>query len=123
MHTLDYVTLAVADPARSAKFYTALLEQEPVQNSETFVLYVFGNGMKLGLWIDKDMQPSPLPPGGVEVTFSLPDKSDVDACFTRWKAVAEVLQEPTVLGFGYSFAVADPDGHRLRIFTPATAPR
>jgi predicted lactoylglutathione lyase len=32
---------------------------------------------------------------------------------------ADVLQKPTQMDFGYTFTVADPDGHRLRAFAAA----
>ncbi len=62
MPTLNYILLAVADPAASARFYSRLLGIEPVENSPTFVLFVLPNGVKLGLWIAAEMEPSPCPP-------------------------------------------------------------
>jgi catechol 2,3-dioxygenase-like lactoylglutathione lyase family enzyme len=59
MRTLNYILLAVADPARSATFYSALLGIEPVHNAPTFVLYVLPNGIKLGLWIKEEIEPAP----------------------------------------------------------------
>jgi hypothetical protein len=34
-----------------------------------------------------------------------------------------VVQEPTRMDFGFTFVVADPDGHRLRPFVLAENPR
>lgn len=123
MRTLNYILLAVADPARSEAFYTNLLGQKPVQNSPTFVLYVLPNGMKLGAWIKDEMEPAPLAVGGSEVCFTEADDAAVDASFAEWQDKAEVLQTPTTMDFGYTFVVADPDGHRLRVFSPAARPR
>lgn len=123
MPTLNYILLAVADPAASARFYTALLGREPVENSPTFVLYVLPNGIKLGLWIAKDIVPAPKPAGGVEVTFSHATDDDVRATYADWQTRAEILQQPTTMDFGFTFVAADPDGHRLRVFAPAANPR
>ena len=38
MRTLNYILLAVANPAASKAFYSGLLGIEPVENSPTFVL-------------------------------------------------------------------------------------
>lgn len=123
MRTLNYILLAVADPAASKQFYSNLLGLEPVQNSPTFVLYVFPNGMKLGLWIKDEIEPKPLPVGGVEVTFSEDDDAAVRATYADWSGKAKVLQEPVAMDFGFTFVVEDPDGHRIRVFARAADPR
>lgn len=123
MRTLNYILLAVADPAASEAFYTRLLGTKPVESSPTFVLYVLPNGMKLGLWIRDEMEPAPLPAGGVEVTFSEDDDAAVRATYADWKNKATVLQEPVAMDFGFTFVVEDPDGHRLRVFARAADPR
>lgn len=123
MRTLNYILLAVADPAASKQFYSNLLGLEPVQNSPTFVLYVLSNGMKLGLWIKDEIEPKPLPVGGVEVTFSEDDEAAVRATYADWSGKAKVLQEPVAMDFGFTFVVEDPDGHRIRVFARAADPR
>ena len=124
MRTLNYILLAVADPARSAAFYSSLLGIKPVENSPTFVLYVLPNGIKLGLWIRDEIEPAPRAAGGVEVTFSENDDAAVTATFADWSAKgAKILQSPTRMDFGFTFAAEDPDGHRLRVFARADNPR
>ena len=123
MRTLNYILLAVADPAASKQFYSNLLGLEPVQNSPTFVLYVLPNGMKLGLWIKDEIEPKPRPVGGVEVTFSEDDDAAVRATYADWSGKAKVLQEPVAMDFGFTFVVDDPDGHRIRVFARAADPR
>jgi catechol 2,3-dioxygenase-like lactoylglutathione lyase family enzyme len=124
MPTLNYLLLAVKEPQRSAKLYDQLFGVAPVENSPGFVLYVLPNGFKVGLWSAGDMQPTPRPAGGVELSFSLPDEASVRQTFTAWTALGlEVLQEPTRMDFGFTCVVADPDGHRLRPFVLAEAPR
>ncbi|MGC4064729.1 MAG: VOC family protein [Polyangiaceae bacterium] len=124
MLTPDYVLVAVQDPRRSAALYNRLLGHEPVENSETFVLYVFPNGFKLGLWKASTMEPKPSSPGGVEIAFSLESRDAVLRTYDEWTKIGlRVVQEPTDMEFGFTFVVADPDGHRLRPFVLADKPR
>jgi predicted lactoylglutathione lyase len=70
------------------------------------------------------MKPVPRPAGGVELSFSLPDETAVRATHAAWtKLGLEVVQEPAHMDFGFTFVVADPDGHRLRPFVLAADPR
>ena len=119
MRSLNYILLAVADPAASARFYSNLLGLAPVENSPTFVLYVLPNGIKLGLWIARDIVPAIKPAGGVEITFSEADADDVRATHAEWQGKATIIQPPTDMDFGFTFVAEDPDGHRLRVFSPA----
>ena len=123
MRTLNYILLAVADPAASASFYSALLGIQPVENSPTFVLYVLPNGIKLGLWIKGEIEPAPRAAGGIEVCFSEDGYDAVRTTFDDWKQKARTIQQPTEMDFGFTFVVEDPDGHRLRVFAPAPRPR
>lgn len=124
MTTLNYILLAVADPLKSEAFYSRLLGIQPVEKAPSFVLYVLSNGIKLGLWIKDEMVPKPLPAGGVEVTFSEPDKSAVSATYETWKQRgATIVQEPVDMDFGFTFAAKDPDGYILRVFARAENPR
>lgn len=122
MTTLNYILLSVADPARSVAFYSQLLGLEPVENTPSFALYVLENAMKIGLWIDSDIEPRPKPAGGVEISFSEPDDASVTRTYEKWSAVAPVVQAPTRMDFGFTFVVEDPDGHRLRVFSLADDP-
>ena len=120
MSTLNYILLAVANPAASADLYAKLLGRQPVENSPTFALFVLEHGLKLGLWIADDIAPAPRPAGGVELSFAQPDRDTVLATYKDWTELGlEVVQEPTQMDFGFTFVVEDPDGHRLRPFTPA----
>ena len=124
MADLNYLLLAVKDPRKSAALYDQLFGVSPVENSPTFVLYVLKTGLKVGLWSAGDMKPAPRPAGGVELSFSLPDEKAVRDTYAAWiKLGLAVVQEPTHLDFGFTFVVADPDGHRLRPFVLADDPR
>ena len=119
MSTLDYILLAVKDPRESAKIYDRILGVSPVENSETFVLYVLANGFKVGLWQATEMEPAPKPAGGSELSFSLADKASVTKTYDDWKTLGlKIEQTPTDMDFGFTFVASDADGHRLRPFAP-----
>lgn len=117
----SYILLYVNSPAASARFYRALLANEPVDSSETFVLFALANGLKLGLWSRHTVEPAPSAAGGgAEIGFRLESDAEVDATHVDWKALGiPILQEPTVLDFGRTFVGLDPDGHRLRVYALA----
>lgn len=124
MSILNYVLLAVRSPRESAELYTRVLGAKPVENQETFVLYVLPNGLKVGLWSSKDMKPEPRPAGGVEVSFTEESREAVLATYERWKQWGlRIVQEPTDMDFGFTFVAEDPDGHRLRSFVSSNKPR
>jgi catechol 2,3-dioxygenase-like lactoylglutathione lyase family enzyme len=124
MRTLNYLLLPVRNPRASATLYTRLLGCEPVEASESFVLYVLPTGLKLGLWVANEMEPKPAAPGGIEIAFSETSRDAVRQTYEEWKKLGlEVLQQPTDMDFGFTFVMADPDGHRLRPFVLADNPR
>ena len=122
--TPNYLLIAVESPLRSAELYDRLLTCKPVETSDTFVLYVLPNGLKLGFWKRSTMEPTPSPPGGVEIAFSLESREAVLQTFEEWSKLGlTVVQQPTEMDFGFTFVVADPDGHRLRPFVLADSPK
>jgi hypothetical protein len=124
MPSPNYLLVAVENPRRSAALYDQLLERQPVENSETFVLYVLPNGFKLGLWAASTMAPKPAPPGGVEIAFALESREAVLRTYEEWtKLGLRVLQEPTEMEFGFTFVVEDLDAHRLRPFALSVNPK
>ena len=123
MRTLDFITLAVADPIRSAQLYEGLLGVPPAQSSSTFVLFVLPTGIKIGLWAKEEMKPAPKPAGGVEISFTENSREELLETHASWKTLGvRVVQEPTDMNFGLTFVAEDPDGHRLRPFVPSGAP-
>ena len=124
MRTLNYLLLAVRSPGESAPLYTQILGCEPVENSPTFVLFVLPAGLKIGLWAAHEVEPKPAAPGGVELAFSELSKDAVRKTYEEWKKLGlEVVQDPTDMDFDFTFVAQDPDGHRLRPFVLAQAPR
>ena len=110
----------VDNPEATASFYKLLLGQEPVESSPTFAMFRLQSGASLAFWSRHTVEPAPTAePGGAEIVFPT---IDVDAAYADWMARGlRILQTPTDLDFGRAFVALDPDGHRLRVFTPARA--
>lgn len=109
----------VNNPIRSAAFYSQLLKVQPCELHPTFALFVFETGFKLGLWSAFTAQPMPLSAssGQGELLFTVNSNDDVDRLYADWGMQHDitVIQKPTMLDFGYTWAMMDPDGHRLRL--------
>jgi predicted enzyme related to lactoylglutathione lyase len=117
----NFVILYVESPAASAAFYGTLLGKTPVESSPTFALFALDSGIMLGLWSRHTVEPAAAATGGgCEIGFSVADRDAVDAAHDNWRGRGlPILQSPTEMDFGRSFVVADPDGHRLRVFFAA----
>ncbi len=114
----DFTILFVDNPLKSADVYQSLLGVEPVERSPTFVLFVLPTGLKFGLWSRHTAQPPvTAASGSSEVCVKCDSIADVDRIYADWSSLGlRVLQMPVELDFGYTFVVADPDGHRLRAY-------
>lgn len=112
--------LYVDKPATSAAFYERLLGLAPAELSETFALFVLPGGLVLGLWSRATVEPAAtLTGGGCELAIRAATAALVDETHATWKAQGvTVLQSPVTAEFGRTFTIADPDGHRIRVFTP-----
>lgn len=121
MNNPNYTILFVSDAQASANFYNDLLGQAPVESSPNFALFAFDSGLRLGLWSKTQALPAPTgAAGSTEIGFALSSDQAVSALFDQWSAKRlAILQTPTKMDFGFTFVVADPDGHRVRVFAPA----
>ena len=117
----NFAIVYVDNPAASGDFYRALLGRNPVEASPTFVLFALDSGLMLGLWSRHTVQPAASAAGGGgELAVSVAAPEAVDEAHARWKALGvPILLPPTDMEFGRSFVGVDPDGHRLRVFSPA----
>jgi catechol 2,3-dioxygenase-like lactoylglutathione lyase family enzyme len=112
----NYILLYVDSAAKSRDFYAALLDQQPVEDSENFVLFVLPNGVKLGLWGKCGVTPTANPPGGFELGFPVASPVEVDSVAEQWQTHnIAIIQPPEDTDFGRTFTALDPDGHRLRV--------
>jgi predicted lactoylglutathione lyase len=118
-----FTLLHVSDPAASARFYATLLGQPAIEASPTFAMFALGPGAMLGLWKRDTVAPASAgAPGASELGLAVADRAAVDAHHARWTDLGcTLLQAPTAMDFGYTCVVQDPDGHRLRVFTPEGA--
>jgi len=124
MPNFSFVLLYVENPPASAGFYSDLLGRPIVESSPTFAMLPLSEGVMLGLWSRKTVEPAAAaPPGAGEVAFTVDDTAAVEATFANWKKRGlAILQEPVRMDdFGTTFVATDPDGHRLRVFVPAAA--
>ncbi len=120
MSDIGFILLYVEDVARSAAFYSRLLEKPVPESSPNFAMLPAGPGLMLGLWRRGAVEPrAGGGPGAAEIAVALPDDVAVEATHQRWRALGVVIaQSPTRMDFGFTFVGLDPDGHRLRAFAP-----
>lgn len=119
MPTLDMTILYVNDPLASADFYAQVLGHQPVEKSPGFAMFVLPNGARLGLWKGSTVLPAAPNGKGGEICFSLDDAAAVRSLHADWSQRMSIAQEPTELDFGHTFTALDPDGYRLRVFSPS----
>ena len=121
MSNVSFILLYVENVARSAEFYSALLDKPVPEASLNFALLPVAPGLMLGLWRQGDVAPAPRGgPGASEIAVTFGDDAAVDAAFARWSAQgAAIALKPSQADFGYTFVALDPDGHRIRVFRPA----
>ncbi len=119
MPSFNFVLAYVADVPKSAALYGKILGLQPVESSPNFAMFVLPNGVQFGLWAKHDVAPAANAPGGIELAFTVPDEAGVTAAVKEWRGYGlAVLQPPTVMDFGLTATLEDPDGHRLRVFAP-----
>ncbi|MDX5984745.1 VOC family protein [Sphingomonas echinoides] len=123
MPDFSFLLLHVADHAASATFYTTLLDIPIIEQKPGFSMLPLRDGVMLGLWDSDTVEPQSSGQSGAnEVAFAVADAAAVDATHDVWqRRGVTILQTPTEMSFGPTFVAIDPDGHRLRVFAPATA--
>jgi len=122
MSNFSFVLLYVDNPPASASFYADLLDTKPVETSPTFAMLPLSADVMLGLWQRRNVEPVASAPGGGEIAFTVADQAAVESTHANWKQRGlPIAQPPTAMDFGHTFVALDPDGHRLRVFAPATA--
>ncbi len=120
MASPNFILAYVADAPKSAALYAKLLDAQPVESSPNFAMFALPNGLALGLWARNDVEPRATLPGGSEIGFPVADDNAVLLTRDAWaKLGLKIIQEPVRMDFGFTFTAADPDGHRLRVFSPS----
>lgn len=115
--------LYVTDPGASARFYADALAAPVIYDAPGFAMLALGQGARLGLWRTDEVAPrASFAPGGAELDMVVADEAALVAAQDRLVAQGvTILQPATRLDFGQAVTVADPDGHRLRLYVPAAA--
>lgn len=116
---VSIITLAVADVARSRRFYVDGLAWPPVYADDEVVFVQVGPGLLLALWgsgdLAADMGVAPAPPGGTAVVLAHNVGSPAEVARVVAELVmagGEVVKPLQEAAFGGTQAyVADPDGH------------
>jgi predicted enzyme related to lactoylglutathione lyase len=117
----SHILLYVDDPAASAEFYVHILQKDPVEVSAGFIMFELDSGLRLGLWARSEVVPdATIAGGGSELVITLDEEEDVDACHQAWHRQGIcIIQPPANMQYGRSFVALDPDGNRVRVFTPS----
>ena len=118
MITANQILNYVADAPASAALYAKILDAEPLEASANFAMFALPNGTILGLWARHEVEPRATLPGGTELGFLADSKDAVQLTRDAWEKLGlHIIQEPVDMDFGFTFTAADPDGHRLRVFS------
>lgn len=118
----DFNILYVNDLEASTRFYTELLGQQPEEGSPSFTMYHFSNNTTLGLKTVQSVEPKAILSGGGggEMGFTVEHIEAIDTLYAEWtKRGLSILHAPAQMNYGYTFVAVDPDGYRIRVFTPA----
>jgi predicted enzyme related to lactoylglutathione lyase len=120
MSNVSFLLVYVDDVAESEAFYGSILGRGAVESSPTFAMLPAAPGLMLGLWKRDRVKPPAADVSG-EIAIKAANDAEVDALFAEWRGRGvAIAQAPTTMEFGYNFVALDPDGRRLRVFTPAT---
>lgn len=115
-HILSYV----ADAPTSTALYAKILGVQPEEVTPTYAVFALPNGGRLALRDRDGVEPRATLPGGTELCFAVDTDDAVRRTRNTWfKLGLRIIQEPVQMDFGFTFTAADPDGHRLRVFSPS----
>lgn len=111
--------LYVNAPQTSAKFYSELLDVQPAESSETFVLYRFSENCQLGLWKKEGVDPvTQFTAEGIELAIHIESKAKLLSFYQDLQGKnIEVIQAPVDMSFGHTFTILSPDNNRIRFYT------
>jgi catechol 2,3-dioxygenase-like lactoylglutathione lyase family enzyme len=89
MPNFSFVLLYVENPPASATFYAELLGRPVIESSATFAMLPLSEGVMLGLWSRKTVEPAAAAqPGAGEVAFTVDDVATVEATFVIGRSAA-----------------------------------
>jgi catechol-2,3-dioxygenase len=111
--------LYVNAPQTSAKFYSELLDVQPAESSETFLLYRFSENCQLGLWKREGVEPvTDFTAEGIELAILIESKAKLLSFYQDLQDKnIEIIQAPIDMSFGHTFTILSPDKNRIRFYT------
>jgi catechol 2,3-dioxygenase-like lactoylglutathione lyase family enzyme len=118
--SVNLVLLYVENPQASAAFYADLLGGKPSELSPTFSTLPLCDGMTLGLWARRAVEPAAAATGNAgELSCDVADVDALRHTHDDWRERGvSIAQPPTRKDFGDTFVALDPDGHRIRVVAP-----
>ncbi|KZN13875.1 VOC family protein [Marinomonas sp. TW1] len=119
MELSNFPIFYVDDVQTSVDFYRPLFERDPVDQQDSFALFVSESGNKFGLWAWSDVEPKAdsVVSASMEIALEVSNLITLQIHYRKWSELGvEIIQDMSVMDFGTSFTALDPDGHRLRVF-------
>ncbi|HAT1129874.1 TPA: drug:proton antiporter [Legionella pneumophila] len=115
----NLVLFYVSDIEKSTRFYSELLNAQPIHTEPDYSMFLLKSGLRLGLWSQNSALPTPTAlGGGSELAILVPNEQAVGELFKTYQTKNfKIIQEPTPMDFGYTFVTCDPDDHRIRFFS------
>jgi predicted enzyme related to lactoylglutathione lyase len=118
----NFVILYVKDPAASTRFYEAALGRPPAESAPAFSMFALSPDVMLALWNQNEVTPEPTTGSAFELALPVATSAEVDDTCAKWTARGvTIVESPVDQPYGRAFLAVDPDGHRLRVFSPAAA--
>jgi catechol 2,3-dioxygenase-like lactoylglutathione lyase family enzyme len=115
----SHIVSYVADARESTVLYSKILGLAPEAATPTYAVFALPSGGRLALRSRDGVEPRATLPGGTELCFAVETDDAVRRTRNAWfKLGLRIIQEPVQMDFGFTFTAADPDGHRLRVFSP-----
>lgn len=118
--TVSMIVNYVDNASAAAALYAGVLGSKPLHEEPGFALFPLAEKTTLGLWSRASVKPASTARGGQsEICVTVASNDEVDATQKAWEQLGlTIVQQPTELGFGYTFTAEDPDGNRLRCYAP-----
>ncbi|MFD2176515.1 VOC family protein [Veronia pacifica] len=119
MLELDSLVLYVSNLSTSVLFYRNILACEEQALSPTFVSFPISPSFNIELKeIENGDERRILTLS--ELSLKVSDVASLKRMLKRWLAAGGELTQPiTQAVYGSTFVIADPDGHRIRLWCPA----
>lgn len=120
MFKIDSFVLYVENIEISKNFYANTFECEGEVLSPTFISFPIGDGVTIELkQLAQVSPPASVTGGGTELSLMVDNSKELHDLFKLWESKGvKFVQTPTELVFGITLVAIDPDGHRIRVFTP-----